>query len=370
MSRVTLPGLVDVHVHLRVPGGEEKETADTGTAAALAGGFTAVLAMPNTTPPVTSAALLDDARGLLAAGARCDVGQYLGATADNAAAAAAAADRACGLKIYADTTFGPLHLASLADMAAHVQSWPRCRPLVFHAEGVTVAQAVGLAAAHRRWVHVAHVSRRDEIELIVAAKEAGVPVTCEVTPHHLLLTAADAAALGPRAAVRPPLATAEDRAALWQHLDAVDCLATDHAPHIRAEKEAPDPPPGFPGLETALPLMLTAVAEQRLTLDRLVTLASAAPARLFGVSTPAESAVDVDLDSRWTLPESGYATKADWSPFAGTSVRGRVMEVRLRGTTAWSGGEARQPPGSGRLLPAPSTRRQGVGVAQHRRHDP
>lgn len=348
---LVLPGLVDVHVHLRVPGGEHKETVESGTAAALAGGVTAILAMPNTHPPLTDGAALDQARSRHAAGARCDVGLYLGAAHDNADKVAAAAARAAGLKIYVNETYGELRIEDLAPLRAHFASWPRGgRPIVLHAEDVSVAAAIGLAAAYGQRIHIAHVSRADEIALIAAAKGVGLPVTCEVTPHHLFLDERDQAALGPFGLMRPPLARPKDRAALWRHLDTVDCIATDHAPHTREEKLSASPPPGVPGLETTLPLMLTAVTDRRLSIERLIELTSTTPARLFDISTPSESSVEIEVGPSWVLPERGYQTKPDWSPFAGMTVRGRVRRTWLRGDLAWDDGEIRAAPGSGRLL--------------------
>lgn len=350
MSRVQIPGLVDVHVHLRFPGGEHKESIASGTAAALAGGVTALLAMPNTSPPITDGPRLAAARVEHGRRALCDVGVFVGATGDNAAVAAACAAHACGLKIYVNDTFGPLRIERLAALQEHFACWPRDKPIVLHAEDVAVAAAIGLGAAHGRHVHIAHVSRAHEIRLIAAAKEAGLAVTCEVSPHHLFLTEDDATRLGPYGHVRPALASAEDRDALWRHLDVVDCIATDHAPHTRQEKDGPSPPPGVPGLETTLPLLLTAVHEGRLTLERLVELASTTPARLFRIATPDESTVEVELGPRWVLPERGYLTRCDWSPYAGMAVRGRVLSTTLRGALAWDERGVRAAPGSGRLL--------------------
>jgi carbamoyl-phosphate synthase/aspartate carbamoyltransferase/dihydroorotase len=350
VSTHVLPGLVDVHVHLRNPGGEHKETVATGTAAALAGGVTAVLAMPNTSPPIVDAAVLDATRALLEREALCDVGVYLGATDDNAAAAAAAAGHACGLKVYANDTFGPLRIESLDTLAAHFEAWPRDKPIVMHAEEMTTATAIALASIYDRSVHIAHVSRGSEMRLIAAAKDAGMKVTCEVAPHHLFLTDADAERLGTHGLMRPPLAPPSDRAVLWELLDYVDCIATDHAPHTRQEKAGAKPPPGVPGLEVMLPLMLTAVYEGRLTLERLVELTSSRPSELFGIETPRESVVDVEIGGQWVLPERGYQTKVDWSPYAGLAVRGRVVRTSLRDEIVWEEGEIRARPGTGRLL--------------------
>ena len=345
-----LPGLVDPHVHLRVPGEEHKETIATGTAAALAGGITTVLAMPNTRPPVTDAATLARVRQRIAQEALCDVGQFLGGTGENAATVARSASAAAGLKLYVNETYGPLRIERLPALVAHFRRWPPHKPIAVHAEGVTLAAVIALSWLHERRVHVCHVSRAAEIRLIRAAKERGAPITCEVTPHHLFLTAADAQRLGPFGHVRPPLGTAQDRDALWEHLDVVDCIATDHAPHTVEEKQGAHPPPGMPGLETMLPLMLTAVHEGRLSLERLVELTHTNPTRIFGLRGQPDTFVEVELGATWVLPEHGYQTRVDWSPFAGMTVRGRVMRTVLRGTVAYEGGEIRVKPGFGTAL--------------------
>lgn len=349
MSLHRLPGLVDVHVHLRIPGGEHKETLASGTAAALAGGVTTVLAMPNTSPPLTDEASLRAARAAHA-GALCDVGLYLGATADNAAACAQAAPLACGLKVYVNETYGTLRIDALGPLAEHFRTWPRGRPIVLHAEEMAVAAAIGLGAAEGQRVHIAHVSRKEEIELIARAKAAGLAVSCEVAPHHLFLDERDLPRLGPWGLMRPPLARPIDREALWANLDAVDCIATDHAPHARSEKLSPKPPPGVPGLEATLPLMLTAVAEGRLSLERLVELTSRRPAELFGLDQSPDSAVEVELGPAWTLPERGWQTLHDWSPFAGMTVLGRVRRTHLRGKPVFEDGRVLAEPGDGRVL--------------------
>ena len=184
MATVRLPGLIDVHVHLREPGGEAKEDLDSGTAAALAGGVTMVLDMPNTRPPITGAPGLETKRRAAARKARCDVGFYLGATAGNAAEAASLAGQAVGLKIYLDATYGPLRLydpsapgQSLASLIAHFQTWPAERPIAVHAEGPSAAMAIGLARCYGRRLHVCHVSLAAELSLIRAAKAAGMAVT-------------------------------------------------------------------------------------------------------------------------------------------------------------------------------------------------
>lgn len=352
MATKRLPGLIDVHVHLREPGGEHKEDMASGSAAALAGGVTALLDMPNTQPPIVDAETLTLKRRLAEHKALCDVGFFVGATETRASAAASAARQglAIGLKIYLDQTYGPLRMRNLAALLAHFRAWPADRPIAVHAEGLSAAVAIGLARSFGRRLHLCHVSRADEIALIRAAKESGAGVTCEVTPHHLFLTEADARRLGPYGSMKPPLATEADVAALWANLEVVDCIATDHAPHTRAEKEGDSPPPGVPGLETMLPLLLTAVAEGRLTLERLVELTHEAPKRIFHLPDRPDTWVEVDPEARHTLGGEGLHTKCGWTPFEGMAVRGRVRRVVLRGQTAFEDGEIRVEPGFGRAM--------------------
>jgi len=345
-----LPGLVDVHVHLRQPGGEHKEDIRSGSAAALAGGVTTILDMPNTTPPLIDGVTLESKRTLIGQHALCDVGSYIGATETNAPEAASLADRAPGLKIYLDQTYGPLRMRSLSALLAHFRTWPAERPIAVHAEGLSAAVAIGLARSFGRRLHLCHVSRADEIALVRAAKASGAVLTCEVTPHHLFLTEADARRLGPYGDMRPVLATEADVAALWANLEVIDCIATDHAPHTRSEKEGELAPPGVPGLETMLPLLLTAVYEGRLTRERLVELTHEAPIRIFGLPTQAHTRVLVEADARLTLRTEDLHTKCGWTPFEGMSVRGKVRQVYLRGQIACEDGEIKVRPGYGRAI--------------------
>jgi len=345
-----LPGLVDVHIHLRQPGGEHKEDIRSGSAAALAGGVTMVLAMPNTQPPLVDMEALDRKRALVAQHALCDVGSYLGATETNAAHAASLADQVPGLKIYLDDTYGPLRMRSLPALIAHFRSWPARRPIAVHAEGLSAAMAIGLAQSFGKRLHLCHVSRADEIALVRAAKEAGAALTCEVTPHHLFLTDADARVLGPFGTMRPPLAPQSDVAALWDNLEVVDCIATDHAPHTRDEKEGMSAPPGVPGLETMLPLLLTAISEGRLTQERLIELTYENPRRIFGLPVQTDARVEVELNTRHAIEAENLQTKCGWTPFEGMPVQGRVLEVVLRGQTAYKEGTILVTPGYGRFV--------------------
>ncbi len=350
MATIRLPGLIDVHVHLREPGGEHKEDYASGTAAALAGGITCVLDMPNTSPPITTVERLMAKRERARRGARCDVGIYAGASNDNVDSAHEMASQACGLKIYVNETFGPLRIDDMAILERHVANWPATRPIVTHSEGDVLAEVLAIARRQGKAIHIAHVATRREIEMIADAKERGQAVTCEVTPHHLFLTHEDRPRLGPFGEVRPRLATPDDRAALWQHLAYVDCIATDHAPHTIDEKRSESPPPGMPGLESSLPLMLTAVDDGRLTLERLTELMAINPARIFGLPPQPDTWVEVEVGPRYRLTTERLQTKCGWTPFEGMEVAGRVTRTVLRGATVFDGERVLAEPGSGQVM--------------------
>src|SRR5437870_2228579 len=282
MAIVRLPGLIDPHVHLRDPGATHKENFVTGTRAALSGGFTAVLDMPNnpgdpTVSPEALARKEDSASGRIS----CDVGFFYGATTRNAPTYAKVAPNVFGLKLYLDHTTGDLKVEELEAIRDIMLAWPAHKPLCVHAEDRTLSMVLGLLPSVGRSMHFCHVSEKVEIELIRDAKERGLPVTCEVTPHHLYLTEDDLPRLGGFGVMKPPLRRGSDVDALWANLAVIDMIATDHAPHTLEEKTGATPPFGVPGLETSLPLMLTAVRAGRLTLDRLVEMMYTAPARVF-----------------------------------------------------------------------------------------
>uniref|UniRef100_A0A8C4LVK0 Multifunctional protein CAD n=1 Tax=Equus asinus TaxID=9793 RepID=A0A8C4LVK0_EQUAS len=345
---VRLPGLIDVHVHLREPGGTHKEDFASGTAAALAGGVTMVCAMPNTRPPIIDAPALALAQKLAEAGARCDFALFLGASSENAGTLSAVAGSAAGLKLYLNETFSELRLDSVAQWMEHFETWPSHLPIVAHAERQTVAAILMVAQLTQRSVHICHVARKEEILLIKAAKARGLPVTCEVAPHHLFLSRDDLERLGPgKGEVRPELGSRQDVEALWENMAVIDCFASDHAPHTLEEKCGPRPPPGFPGLETMLPLLLTAVSEGRLSLDDLLQRLHHNPRRIFHLPPQEDTYVEVDLEHEWTVPSYMPFSKAHWTPFEGQKVKGTVRRVVLRGEVAYIDGQVLVPPGYG-----------------------
>ncbi len=346
---ITLPGLIDVHVHMREPGGTHKEDWGTGTAAALAGGVTTVLVMPNTTPSPVDRTTLDQVRGCAAAKARCDYGIFLGATETNSLLLRDLVNNGVGVKMYLDHTYGPLRLERMDSWLPHFAHWPADRPLAMHAEGRSLAASILLADLYRRPVHLCHVSREEEILVIRRAKERGLPVTCEVAPHHLILCEDDVPRLGKgRSLVCPGLARARDRQALWDNLDVVDCFATDHAPHTPAEKDGENPPPGFPGLETMLPLLLTAMSEGRLTMEDIVDRLVHNPRRIFGMPAQPETVVEVDPDATYEITAANMQSRCGWTPFEGMVVKGRVEQVVLRGELVYRDGRVLAGAGTGR----------------------
>ncbi|MCL4871135.1 MAG: amidohydrolase family protein [Anaerolineae bacterium] len=354
MKIVRLPGLIDVHTHLRVPGGEHKEDFASGSAAALAGGITMILGMPNTSPPLCTPEVLLAARQRAAQDSYCDVGLFAGACPALIEHLPDLAPHAAALKIYLNDTFGQLRVEDVPTLRACFQTWPHHKLIAMHAEKQSVAVGIGFAAAYNRPVHFCHISRREEIELIADAKAQGLPVTCEVTPHHLFLTTADAQRLGPLGDMRPLLGTPDDVAALWDHLSStVDCIATDHAPHTLAEKYSATPPPGVAGLETSLPLMLTAVQQGRLTLERLIELMHTTPRRLFNLPEQPDTWVDVDVESTYLVKNETMVSKCGWTPFAGWELTGKVEKVVLRGRVVVENGLIVGERGGGRLLTVP-----------------
>ncbi len=358
---IRLPGLIDPHVHLREPGATHKEDFDSGTASALAGGVTMLLAMPNTKPPIFDAETLELALQAASQKARCDYAQYLGAGPGNAGIVANLAPRAAALKMYLDSTFGELRLDDMTLWMEHFRQWPGQTPIVTHSESRSMGAALLMAHLFDKPIHIAHISLREEVLLIKAARQRGIKVTCEVCPHHLFLAegglplapAGDccgAGLSGGRAEVRPRLATPQDAAALWENLDVIDCFATDHAPHTIAEKDGTNPPPGFPGLETLLPLLLTAVHAGRLTMDQLVEKSVTNPRRIFKLPEQPETWVDVDEKAVYELRAAEMHSRCGWTPFEGWQVRGRVVSVTLRGREAFRDGKILVEPGYGKNI--------------------
>ena len=313
-----------------------------------------VLAMPNTKPPIFDAETLELALNAAKQKARCDYAQFLGAGPDNAEIVPSLAEKAAGLKMYLDSTFGELRLDDMTFWKPHFEKYPKQFPIVVHAESRSMAAAILFAAIYNRPIHIAHVSLKEEILLIKAAKEKGIKVSCEVTPHHLFLSKDDIPAISHghpgRGEVRPRLATQEDVDALWQNMDVIDCFATDHAPHTLEEKDSENPPPGFPGLETALPLLLTAVSESRLTILDIIQKMYTNPRKIFSLPEQPETWIEVNENAEYEIKAENQFTRCGWTPFEGWKVKGRVTRVVLRGHEAFKDGKILAEKGFGKNM--------------------
>jgi dihydroorotase-like cyclic amidohydrolase len=200
---------------------------------------------------------------------------------------------------------------------------------------------------------ICHVSSKAELKFVLKAKEEGLPITCGITPHHLFLTNKDADRLGPYGHMKPFLKPQADVDFLWQHLDGVDIIESDHAPHTKAEKDSDTPPFGVPGLETTLPLMLTAQQEGKLSEAKLKSLLHDRPAKIFDIANDDSTSVVVVLEDT-ILTNDSLKTKCGWTPFAGQHVAGYVKSVTLHGQLAYEDGQVLAKPGSGNIIPIAS----------------
>lgn len=304
--------------------------------------------MPNTNPAIVAAPALRQYQAEARAEAYCDYGFHLGATESNAKTVAELAPHSTGLKLYLDPTFGDLKLQKLTALVEHAATFPKHVPILAHAEEHSLASALLVAHLAGRPVHVCHVARKVEIELVARAKAKGFDVTCEVCPHHLFLDENGHGLPAGFCEVRPVIGTADDVRALWHNLDVIDCFATDHAPHTRDEKGSTKPPPGFPGLETALPLFLTAVHEGKLTLADVEARMAVNVRRIFALPVQEDTYVEIDPDERHVFEGAKGESRAGWSPFDGVPLQGRVLRVVLRGKEAYANGKVVGGAGDGR----------------------
>jgi dihydroorotase len=369
-----LPAFFDPHVHLRTPGQEHKEDLETGTRAAAAGGFGAVIAMPNTDPVLDSAPLLRSLRDAAAREARISVGFLpaitrglegerltemaelrqegaLGFTDDGRPVQSAGMlrkalqyQRLCGgvLALHEeDRTLsrgGSMHEGAVS-AALGIGGIPTL------SESTMVARDAALAGYEDARVHFQHLSCAASVDAVAAAKARGWRVSAEVAPHHLLLTEEDVRGMDPRMKMHPPLATEADRQALLEGLRAgtIDCVATDHAPHARDEKEVPfeQAPMGTTGLETAFAalhtgLVLTGALELWLLVERMT-----AGAKLFDLPTPLIAQGEpanvtlLDLDGEWVAGERGWESRSENCCFAGRRLQGRVLLTLAAGAVVY-----------------------------------
>lgn len=374
-----LPGAIDVHVHFREPGYTHKETWESGTAAAAMGGVTTVFEMPNTNPPTATPEAFADKLALAERQAYVDFGLYGLMAEDNVDQLEALAESGViGFKCFMGNTFGNLPSPSTGAM---LEAFERVAPYglrtSLHAEtasimawryerlraagrndalahvaarpDVVAVEAVSRAAILAEWtgarIHVLHVSSAAELRPMREAKQRGVDITSETCPHYLMMDTRDYATLGSLMRVNPPIREAADSDALWEAVrdGTLDMIATDHAPHTPSEQHNEviwEADCGFPGVETQMPLMLTAVSEGRITLQEYVQISAVAPAKAWGlfprkgsltVGADADIAL-VDLERQEIIDqETLHSYRARATPFHGWSVKGVPVHTLVRG---------------------------------------
>ncbi len=371
---IIFPGLIDCHVHFREPGYEHKATMKSEAASARAGGVTCVCEMPNTDPPTVTISALSDKVSRAEEVTDCDIRFFFGVTSaihlvtlkdfwvSNSAELQHLRARCCGVKLYLDHSTGDQKIeeellddvfaacaefkipiiahcedpqtnadAAKANIDEDVSAHSVMRPT--KSEAKAIKKALELVKQYGCAFHVAHLSSKRGLELVEQAKKDGLPVTCEVAPHHLVLSTLDYDRLGTLCKMNPPVRSAADNEALWQGIESgvVDCVATDHAPHTLEEKQTRKPldaPSGVPGVETALPILLT-----RLQPDQIYTLMFTNPNRIFGlgrqdlvVGSNADIVI-VDPAIKKEIHAADLHSKCDWTPFEGKEVRGEVLRV-------------------------------------------
>lgn len=343
------PGLIDIHVHFRDPGATHKEDFETGTKAALAGGFTTVLDMPNNSIPITTPGLLKEKQDIARTKIVCDTGFFYGSLGENIQSFTIVQDMVFGLKIYLNQTTGGFIVDDKV-FTKICKVWPRGKPILVHAEEDVIEQVLQIGHQAGQRIHVCHISSRKELETIIKAKAAGWNVTCGVTPHHLFLTVEDANRLGPFGRMKPFLKTKTNQAYLWENLSQIDLVESDHAPHTKEEKESDNPPFGVPGLETTLGLMLTAVHQGKVRLDEVKRLLFDNPKKIFNIPTDESTFIEVDESEKWVVENGNLFTKCNWSPFNGMALQGKVKSVTLRGEKVFENGQILAKPGSGTIL--------------------
>jgi len=373
-----LPGAIDVHVHFRDPGYPHKEDFATGTAAAAFGGVTTVFDMPNTIPPTGTAAALAAKQKMAAEKAHVDFGLYGLLGEDTIANVPALIEGGViGFKLYMGNTFGKIPSPSTGTMLEAFETVaPTGKRISLHAEtnsimerretqlrvagrtdplahiasrpAVVAVEAVSRAALLGEWtgarIHILHISSAEELRPLREAKARGVDVTGETCPHYLMLSTDDYARFSGVIRVNPPVREPRNQEPLWAAIadGTIDLIATDHAPHAIEEKTRNDiwtVDAGFPGVETQMPLMLTAVNAGRMSIRDYVRLSAAAPAKIWGLY-PKKGAIQpgadadiaiVDLAREWTIDDAELRSRAKITPWNGRRVQGLAVHTLVRG---------------------------------------
>lgn len=374
-GKIVLPGVIDAHVHFRVPGMEHKEDWVTGSRSAVKGGVTTVLDMPNTLPPTTTVELLEKKRRLVKGKSLVNYGFYLGATKDNMDEIVKASGIP-GVKLYMASTTGTLLVEDdksiLKVMKAAKESGKlivahaedeylvrkftkeakklendptihvKARPKQCAIKGAERACELAKQAGNR--LHITHISTPEEAEIV----DRHPGVTCDTTTSYLFLEEKDLVELGNYAKMNPPVRSHADRVALWNALRSgkVDIVDTDHAPHTREEKERGywEAPGGVPGVQTIVPLLLNEINHGNLSLERFIELVCENPAKIMHLKGKGyiKEGMDadftvVDMKLEKTIRDDDIESKCGWTPYAGRKIRGWPVVTVVNGEVAWDG---------------------------------
>jgi len=392
---LVLPGLIDVHVHLRDEGKAYKEDFYSGTAAAAAGGITTVLDMPNNEPVTMSVEALRRRMKIAERKILVNVGFYSEFPKNMKETKEIIREGALAFKLFMGEQIGGLNIDDDHALLEAFQIVSKLKvPVAVHAEDKTTSKKVedelkrdncndveAFLKAHSEnvevtavkrllkiaeqtnvHVHFCHISTENGLKAIIDGKKSGIKITCETTPHHLFLSVDDLRRIGTLALTMPPIRENHHIAALWDGIrnSWIDILASDHAPHTLGEKKAEsvwDVKVGIPGLETTLPLLLTEVKHGRLSITDIVRLMSKNPAEVFGLKgrgclKEGNSAdlIVVDLDRKYRIDASKFQSKAKYSPFDGLSVEGKPVKTFVGGRLIVDDGEIVAEAGSGEII--------------------
>lgn len=373
-----LPGVIDPQVHFREPGNEHKEDLGSGSRAAARGGVTSFLEMPNTNPPTTDQAALDQKLKLASEKSVVNYGFFIGATPDNLDELNTVSP-ACGIKIFMGSSTGSLLVNKREDLerifangdrliAVHAENEERIneRKLQFtdrhdvqaHSEIrdnkcalLASKLALELSIKYKRRLHILHLSTHEEVELLQKNKPQWV--TAEVIPNHLLLNTSDYESKGAFVQMNPPIRQPEDNEALWTGLKdgTINFIATDHAPHTFEEKSQPYPksPAGMPGVETSLPLMLTEMNAGRCDLSEIQKWMCYGPAQAYRIANKGKIQVGwdadltlVDMDNAKSVRNEEMFSRAGWSPYEGRELVGWPIYTIVGGQVVFDHGEIRE----------------------------
>ena len=365
-----IPALIDPHVHFRTPGLEHKENWERASLAAINGGITTVFDMPNTIPPTITWERLREKKHLIdqqLASSKIPLryGLYLGADKSHFDEISRCKHECVALKVFMGSSTGDLVMDDESSLHA---AFSLCAKhdllLAVHAEDEALIQerkkqfphpdhprfhsqirndevayrathkAIELARLYKTRLYLLHIGTKRELELIQRAKEEGLSVFAETTPHHLFLTQEAYETLGTKVQMNPPLRTEQDRLALWDAIrnGVIDTIGSDHAPHTLEEKSLPygKAPSGIPGVETTLPLLLNASAQGHITLEQIIRLMRTRVQEIFQIPSN-DDWVLIDLKKTQKIDDKRLKTKCGWSPYAGLSLTGWPVKTILKG---------------------------------------